>query len=123
MAISVVIWVIVFATLTISREDRFSLSTIFTGAILGVILYLNRYDVKHLNLTEENIEVEYFDQGKFFTREDATYSKSIIAVLETNDKFVLLKNSKKIATIRRKATDTDDWGILKGYFAQSVVNI
>jgi hypothetical protein len=115
--ISVAIWIIVFATLTIPREDRFSLSTILMGAVLATIMYLNRFDIRYLNLTEENIEVEYFDQGKFFTKKNAAYTKSEITVLETSNKFVLLNNSNKIAVIRKKATDTGDWEMLKKYFA------
>jgi len=122
LVISVVIWIIVFATLNIPREDRFILSTNLTGAVLAFIMYLNRFEVKHIRLGEENFELEYFDQGKFFTRKDATCAKSEVTVLKTKDKFVLQNNSNKIATIRRKATDIDNWEILKKYFATAIVN-
>jgi hypothetical protein len=116
IAISITIWIIVFATINISREDRWCLSTMLTGLALMIVFYLNRLDAKSVILKEGNFEINYFDQGRFFTKKDISFNKNDITVLDKSDKLTLSTNSGIVARLRKKAADAEDWITLENYF-------
>ncbi len=110
-----VIWVVVFATLDIPREDRFCLSTGVMAVELYFVFYLNRFEPKLIKFDNENIEIGYSNY-KFFEIKDKYYSKSEIKALKVDDVLILSRGTRIIAKLRRKALDAEDWETLKNYF-------
>jgi len=86
-----------------------------------IIFYLSRLDPQFINLDTEIIEINYFDQSRFFTKADEVYIKKDISVLDKGNKLILSIQGNIIARIRKNAIELEDWEALKEYFASNII--
>ena len=110
-----VIWIVVFATLDIPREDRWILSTCLMGAGVYFCFYLNRFEPKFMKFGEDIIQIDYFNY-KYFEIKDNYYPTNEIKALKDGDVLILSKGTKIVAKARKKALDIEDWEILESHF-------
>ncbi|MGZ3999239.1 MAG: hypothetical protein ACXVIY_01350 [Mucilaginibacter sp.] len=97
-------------------ENLFVLTGVLLGVGINVLLYLNRFEVKHVILDDEAIEITYYEQ-MYFGRAKQSYLKTEIKVFKEGDVLILSNDKGTVAKIRRKALNYEDWGTLENYFA------
>lgn len=114
--ISIAIWIVVFSTLDISREDRFSLSTCLMAIPMILWFYSLRFEPKTVEFNNENINISYINDFKWlFGKNDFRGFKAEVNAIKNNDMIILSNVGGTIAKIRRKALRAEDWDMLNNY--------
>jgi len=115
LAIVVTTIAVISVASNLSFENRFILTGVLLALGINVLLYLNRFEPKFIEFNKDYLEITYYEQ-RYFGRSVGNYAKNDIIVLKGDDALVLSNDTGKIATIRKKALDSEDWETLKNYF-------
>jgi hypothetical protein len=111
----------IWATINVSREDRWDLSTFAVAAEFFFALYLNRLEPKYVTLNDDDFEITYVNLVSYLNYKKAyckekRFSRNAIAALKKEGIIILKHNNRPVAKIRKKALEADDWEMLIYYF-------
>jgi len=115
--IIVIVLAVIYLKLNLTDENR----TMVCGASIGigfiVIFYLSRNEPGVIKFDKTQIDISYVIKPPY-GRKRVVYLKDELEIVRKSDQFILVKNARIVAKIRKKALNIKDWKILENYFGQ-----